>query len=545
MLCASITSVDGVIILKRRSEYGKAKETQILNLTEVREKGRELMATDDKAGRLFLCQNDLKYLCVEYLGYRDWDVIHDKMANFLRDSTKKFKLMLLPRGHLKSSVVTIGWVMQRILNDPNIRILISNVKWGNAKNFLHQIKQFMLDFSDLKDIFGCFKSEDRFSGGWNRENVTVAQRTRTHPEPTIQTCGIESEQTSQHYQTIVHDDIVARDNIGTMEQIEKVKNYYKDSLSLLEPNGDVVCIGTTWADSDLYSELQLDEDYDILKIPAYTQTFDKRGRCHRKILFPKKFSYEILMKLKKRLGPYQFSSQYMLDPYPDEAQEFKKSWIQHYDRIPEIDGKPQKLYIITVLDPSLGKKTSNHAGLTTTGITKDGTVYILEARRFKRMVDYIPEEVVKTVKKFNSNVFGLERFAFQQLLEGPIRRAMEAEGIKCVVELLPYMTADKNTRIQSLIPMFSSGKIWMKEDMTDLIDELMKFSPTRKNNQDDIIDSLAWHNVYWSRKPTGDREYSEKEGTFNWWMGRMKPQVKNDIFWDFRKSNNDQPVYVR
>ena len=86
-----------------------------MNLAEIRAKGEELMKTDAKAARLFLCKNDLRYLCVEYLGYRDWDLIHDNVVNFMRGSDKKYKLMLLPRGHLKSSIVTIGWVIHRIL----------------------------------------------------------------------------------------------------------------------------------------------------------------------------------------------------------------------------------------------------------------------------------------------------------------------------------------------------------------------------------------------------------------------------------------------
>ncbi|KKL82800.1 hypothetical protein LCGC14_1981130 [marine sediment metagenome] len=300
-------------------------------------------------------------------------------------------------------------------------------------------------------------------------------------------------------------------------------------MSLLEPEGTCIVIGTPWHDDDLYQDLYHDDVFDRLSIPAFNKWFSADGVVHHDLIFPNKFSYKILMSKKKEIGPYLFSAQYLLDPYPDEAQEFKKAWFQYYKELPE-----DKYFITTVLDPSLGKKTSNHAGLTTTGINKAGDVYILEARRFKRMVDLIPAEVLKTVKKFKVNAFGLERFGFQQMLEGPIRRAFDQAGVKTTVELLPYMSEKKEVRIQSLIPLFSAGKVFMKEDMDDLLEELMKFSPVRKHNTDDIIDSLSWHNIFWDRKPTPRTELKEEYMSLNWWLGARK---KKDIFWDFRKRN--------
>jgi len=469
-------------------------------------------------------------LCTEMLGYRDWDIVHDKMVEFLWKSEKSSKLIMVPRGHLKSSIFTIGWSIQQILRNPNIRILISNTKWGNAKNFLHQIKSFLTDFSRLPELFGKFKDDKRYGGGWNRENVIVAQRNETKPEPTLQTSGVESEQTSQHYDVIIHDDIVARDNINTKESREKVKNYYRDSMSLLEPSGLCVVIGTPWHDDDLYVDLRKDVDFDVFAVKAYEKWVDTKGKEHIDLVFPKKFTYPILMKKKKDIGPYLFSAQYMLNPYPDEAQEFKKSWLQYYDELPAGD-----YYITTTLDPSLGKKTSDWAGITTSAIDVMGNVYVLEARRFKRMVELIPEECLKTVAKFKSNVFGLESFGFQQTLERPIRRKLEENKLGTMVNLLPYKSMDKATRIQGLIPKFSSGEIFIKRNMADLEDELLKFNPTRKHATDDIIDSLAWHVLYWDRKPDKKDMRRIEPGTFGWLMKQNKLLgQKNDVFWDFR-----------
>jgi hypothetical protein len=196
------------------------------------------------------CKEDLKFLCVNVLGFSDWDIIHDQMRDYLKNAGRQ-KLILIPRGHLKSSIVTVGYAIQRILKNPDIRILITNATWDNSRKFLGQISEMMTGKSLLTDIFGSFKGDGR----WTLEELTVAQRVKATKEPTISTAGIEKSLTSQHYDLIIHDDLVNRENITTREQKEKVLSFYKDSLSLLDPGGEMSVIGTRWATDDLYGHL--------------------------------------------------------------------------------------------------------------------------------------------------------------------------------------------------------------------------------------------------------------------------------------------------
>jgi predicted phage terminase large subunit-like protein len=447
---------------------------------------------------------------------------------------------MIARGHLKSSIVTVGYTIQCILNDFNTRILISNVKWKNAQNFLNQIKYYLTEGSRLPELFGEFKNLDKWRTGWNAESITIGQRTRPYPEPTIQTAGVECEQTSQHYEKIIHDDIVARENIGTPDQIEKVKNYYRDSQSLLEPNGELIAIGTTWHYNDLYADLKKNEDYEKFICPAY----DIVGG-EPQIFFPNKFTWKSLMHKKKEMGPYLFSAQYLLNPYPDETQEFKDIWMQYYNVIPE-----GKYFIVTILDPSLGKKTSNFSALVTTAVNAKGDVYALEARRFKRALEQMPLEVMKSVQTYKSNVIAFEPFGFQQSLEEPIRRLLRANNLKTTVDLLPYRNQEsKNTRIiTNLVPKFSAGQIYLKEGMVDLVEELMKFAPQNRNNDDDIIDAFAWSNLYWDRKPTDEMEQKVQPYSLEWWLeqNKMSGLRDKDLLYEYRKREEyEQPVMVR
>ena len=199
------------------------------------------------------CKTDLRFLCKEVLGMTDWEeLLHNDLAHQL-DSPASRKLFLMPRGHLKSSIITVGWGLQQVLRDPNIRVLITNAVWDKARAFLNQISGYLTDRSALPQIFGTFQTPNM---RWTRDEIEIAQKTsRTIKEPTISTAGLEKSLTGYHYDLIICDDLVDATNITTAEQIEKVKSYYRNMLPLLDPGGRIVVIGTRWCIGDLYDEL--------------------------------------------------------------------------------------------------------------------------------------------------------------------------------------------------------------------------------------------------------------------------------------------------
>lgn len=199
-----------------------------------------------------MCRTNLKFLCKEILGMDKWDdVLHDDLQNFLEKSGTH-KLILVPRGHLKSSIVTVGWCIQQILIDPNETILIRNAVWDLSREFLKQISNY-LQSEILVSIFGVFCQPQSV---WTKEVIEIAQKTDlVDRQPTITTAGLETALTGRHFKTIIDDDLVGQQNVTTKEQIQKVIQVYGDSENLLNPGGKHVIIGTRWANRDLYGHI--------------------------------------------------------------------------------------------------------------------------------------------------------------------------------------------------------------------------------------------------------------------------------------------------
>ena len=117
-----------------------------------------------------LCKVNLKHLCTDVIKYKDWDVCHDELEKFIYEveeeheetKNKTVVLILLPRGHLKSSFVTVGNSIRAILKDHNTTILISNAILSNATSFLSEIKEYLTTKSLLSndDMYGVFRTED-------------------------------------------------------------------------------------------------------------------------------------------------------------------------------------------------------------------------------------------------------------------------------------------------------------------------------------------------------------------------------------------------
>jgi len=199
------------------------------------------------------CQTDLRFLCKTILGMKDWDdSLHGDLVRELNLPDRN-KLLLIPRGHLKSSIVTVGWSIQQVLINPNTRILLTNAVWDLSRKFLREITGLLQDKSPLSDIFGQFNGK---GSKFTEDEITISQRTiGTVKEPTIQTGGVEKAVTGAHFDIIIHDDLVEENNIGTPEQIQKIIRFRQNCLDLLDPGGIELIIGTRWAMGDLYGFL--------------------------------------------------------------------------------------------------------------------------------------------------------------------------------------------------------------------------------------------------------------------------------------------------
>ncbi len=397
------------------------------------------------------------------------------------------KLIMLPRGSFKSTVTTNAYPLWLLWHNQDLRIMIDSETLGNAKLYLAGIKDMIENNGMLKLI--CSDEEGNYllepnksiAGGFTEEQVILKCRKKLGlKEASIFCAGVDNARTGMHPDVILMDDLVSERNVGTDAQIQKVKDHYRFSLSLLEPKGLHVIIGTRYHMADLYGELIEHKVFDTLIRPAV----DSKGELY----FPQRLAHERLNELKKAQGSYIFSCQYMLSPIDDSDATFKRDNIRYF-HLANIEHNIVRKYILVDLAIS-ERETADYTVVLCVGETADKKLYVLEYNRGH----YLPNATINAIfnmydkHKEKIKVVGIEAVAFQKAMLYLVKDEMRRRGVYMPLRELKA-DKDKVRRIRSLQPLFECGDIYLNQGMVDLERELLEF-PFSKH--DDIVDALAY-----------------------------------------------------
>lgn len=442
----------------------------------------------------------------DVVGWKDlYEPLHKPLCEFIQHEPLRKKLGLLPRGHFKSSVGTVSYALWRIAQDPKVRILIANATFPLAATFLSQIKDNIQRNKNFIELFGdLYTSSDK----WSEQAITVKrEESYERKEPTVTAFGIGGNLVSQHYDVVLLDDLVNRENIHTADRIHDVLMFYKDVLDLLEPDGQLIMFGTRWHESDLYGWILDDENPVHNEFDIYTRTAiegeyeiikGRDGRFHidgGEILLPTKFTREHLEKLINEKGLSEFSAQYMNDPVPKETAIFGMDW-KYYE---EDDMRERNVTHYIGIDPAFFDPQSKNPE---TDFTAMVVVAIDEANNWfirdivkKRMT---PKEILEMMFELDAywkpKTIALESTAYQKVLSFQAREMMRDKNQFLPITELKHAgrnAKSKYERIQALEPRYAVGSIFHNiyvRQMTSLEDELRRF-PRAKT--DDVADALA------------------------------------------------------
>ena len=329
----------------------------------------------------------LKYLCTKFLNTPHWSQVHNELDLFMRSAGNRIHIEL-PRGHLKSHIITKGWSLQQILRNPNIRILIVNATEDNAVKFLRSMQRYIGKGSLLEKVYGRFES-----GVWNQNEFIVNQRTEILDAPTVMGAGLQKTLTSQHYDVIIADDLVEPENSRTKEQRDKVYEFYLSLFDLLEPQGKLVAIGTRYHQDDLYSRIL--EDHQMNGgWSVFIRNCWLYDRAWEQPIFPEKFTVESLRAIyNKPGGKYHFAAQYMNNPIDPDSSDFRDGWIKHYDPTTPYPGS---LYL--TIDPAIALgRDADYTAMIVAGMYQDRRIRVVDFLHKRLMPSDLVDEVFNLV----------------------------------------------------------------------------------------------------------------------------------------------------
>lgn len=425
---------------------------------------------------------------------------------------KRKKLILWPRGHLKSTIFTQGETCRHAIATPDSRTLINGATHDLARNFLTAIRGYLQD-PRITDLYGHIvpnsKSPKIFKNN-DTELTLLTRRDLSIKEPTITVGSLDKTKTSQHYDRIIHDDLVTRENIGSIEMMDKVWRLWQDSLDLLEPGGEMWTIGTRWGPHELYGRIMSDYcDARCVETLRESGFMVHRQGCscdfdvtllelkdkHGNFIFDSKFNEDIAQELLRQKGRQEFALQYLNCPTDDSNVRFKHDFVTRALLAPEeINKRRGSLVWYMAVDPaeSLEARSSLTAAVGVGVDHSTGIWYVDYAKGARVDTAGFVDLIFSARRQVNPSRFGME-MTTRKALEYVLKDKMASQGDFFTIEpLQPQLGRTPNAkriRIERLVPMFEFGRIFVNSELKDLIDALYTFP---SSSSWDLLDALSY-----------------------------------------------------
>jgi hypothetical protein len=364
-------------------------------------------------------------------------------------------LINTPPDHAKSTTITVSYVVWRICQDPNIRILIVSKNQDMAKKFLVSIKDRLSESDTFVRLQGDFGPPGGFADGatvWSADKIYVQGRDSGEKDPTVQALGMRGHIYGSRADLVIMDDCIVGANAHEYEkQIDWIQKEVGSRVA--SAAGRILLVGTRIESVDLYSEIMKPGYYSEgvspwtrLTQPAVEEYADKPGDWTtlwpltnrppvsvqgRKLaesqgwprdgMWPAK-NGEALAKERRRISPRAWSLVYMQEQVADDAI-FRMDAVQGCIDRARYPGRlmagqadhrkygMEGLTVIAGLDPAAAGFTA----IVVIGLDRQtGERWLLEVVNKKAMPPHdLRSEIQRITDRYSVNEWRIETNAYQ------------------------------------------------------------------------------------------------------------------------------------
>ena len=462
----------------------------------------------------------------------------------------RIKLILVPRGVGKSSMITKGLPILRTIRNPDYSTGIANETASLAQTFLADIKNEFEANPILQTLFPEVIPPDFRATTWKADRI-ITNRAKANPtSPTVLATGVGGTVTGVHMNEWVCDDLLSQNAAeaayrGNTSEIEGTNRWITRLQPLLQsPKRDpLIFIGTRWWEGDSYEFIEdfwgkgeeRREFLWTLKLPAQklqweggvvdrhpeTQTIrlfrrgevaifkfpaiDENGRA----IFPERYDLEELAAMQEE-DPVFYAGQYLLEPAAGAASVLSPEWLKTYQidgnsiLVDGSDGRKEYLHndeltFLISVDPAFSKKSSA-ARTAIPVVGTDGKRLFLFEDFAERLdsEDEIAAKVVEFTLRYKPQKIFIETVVAQVAVANAIRRRFREEGLddSVIEEIKSHGKEKKTMRIYGLEHYFKRGIFYYHPNQFKFFKEYIAFPRALLR---DILDALSFQKDEWEK----------------------------------------------
>lgn len=353
-----------------------------------------------------------------------------------------------PRGHAKSTWGSIAFPTWCVLTARKGYIQQVSDTRDQACGFVEAIRTILEESPRIRADFG----EIRIDGGEGTLDIQVPlMLDGTRPGvrlARIQAFGTGQKLRGRNFQgrrpdLVILDDVENDEAVENPARRKKLRMWFtKAVLPALDPTrGAILVLGTILHDASLL--------WSLLRMfgGAIWRCWDDQERP----LWPERFPAKHLRYLRSKMDaedPGSFAQEMENRAQGDEDKPFRV--VQEYEQLPE------RLLVVTHVDPAGGRRKSDFTALVTVGYA-NGVCYVLDAV-LERLGPTRTGRKILEVREVYRGRIQCEDVAYQESLVEIVDLLVADEGVMLPVTLVRPV-GDKVERIKSMAPAIETGKI--------------------------------------------------------------------------------------
>jgi hypothetical protein len=452
------------------------------------------------------------------------------------------RMVLMPRGHLKSSLGTVLYTLWRIYRNPNIRILVACNLQTLAFSFIREVRSYF-ESQDLDKVWNNrphiegsllpaldkrsrtrnfsldTEAEDR-KVIWNNTALQVL-RPESYKEPTLFATSVGTTVTGMHYDLVILDDLVDFKNVESEVKKRQVEEWIADIESVLNPpavvtvgnesiqikdtlGGEIVVNGTRYALDDYYGQVL--EKADELGYKTHIRNIYKNGvDASQGYLWHEKYTHNIVKSLQARLSPRRFSSQYLNRVYEKDAALFAVDCIRIIDsdsffvnggstffKVPGTQ-RIEKVNPIIAIDPAFSTSKSGDDCAIVSGFKlHDGTLVVYDVELDRMTAAEVVANTLKHCRRLSTLRVFYEQNGVGMLVGELFKHPDSYLDGKPVIAFGHYEQRVKESKIQGILELpIASGKLWFTEKVAQQEPIMKQLKNYPAVSHDDFLDGLV------------------------------------------------------
>jgi predicted phage terminase large subunit-like protein len=418
-------------------------------------------------------------------------------------STHKFVALSAPRGHAKSTAITLSYTLACVLFRERKFILLVSDTESQSAFFLGNIKKELSDNANIKKLFGVshlVKDTEtdcivEFDDGHQARLLAKGSEQKLR--------GINWD--NRRPDLIICDDIENDEMVMNAERREKFRKWFNGALLPSRSKDGIVRIIGTILHMDSMLERLMPKPYDkhVLREelkevgPSRNFTYSAKYKAHNhdfsQILWPAYKSKEWLQQerstyLSQGMGEI-YSQEYLNIPIDESSSLFRKADFREWKE-KDLVGKPLHYYISCDLAVTL-KQKADWSVFVVGGVDAESRLYILEVIKERMDSLSICDTILSLNKRFDPEFVVMEKGMLTNSILPVLNQKMLAENNFVVLHTLTPST-DKVSRAQSIRARMRSGNVFFNKEAEWFEPLLTEMSRFPRDIHDDQVDALSY-----------------------------------------------------